>query len=52
MSEWKEVWEFTIDGDTMVGKVTNLDDYACLGLDSDPGAFVLTKSIDGLAVPI
>ncbi len=39
----RELWEFTISGDSMSGKVTNLDTYTYLGLDSDPGAFVLSK---------
>jgi len=42
-SPYKEVWEFTFTTDNMQGKVTNLDDYAYLGDDSDDGAFSLTK---------
>lgn len=40
---YEEVWEFTITDNGMLGKVTNLDTYAYLGLDSDPGAFILSK---------
>ncbi len=39
----KEQWKFTITGNSMVGQVTNMDTYAYIGLDSDTGAFVLTK---------
>ncbi len=41
--DYEERWEFTIDGNQMVGQVTNLDYFAYLGIDSDAGAFVLSK---------
>lgn len=41
--DYEERWEFTVDGDQMVGQVTNLDEFAYLGIESDAGAFVLSK---------
>lgn len=41
--DYLELWEFTVENGHMVGRVTNLDTYAYLGLDSDAGAFVLDK---------
>jgi len=42
-TEYTERWDFTKVGNELVGKVTNLDTYAYLGLDSDAGAFHLSK---------
>ena len=41
--DYEDFFEFTINGNEMVGQVMNLDDYAYLGIESDVGAFVLTK---------
>lgn len=42
-SNYMEFWEFTKTDSTLVGKVTNLDTYAYLGIESDSGGFQLSK---------
>ncbi len=38
-----EAWDFTYTSDTMVGDVTNIDDYLYMGATSAPKAFNMTR---------